>query len=87
MQNLPETNRPSKFPMPKAVVEPDVENSFLKFIEQLPPKSNLILHEQTWEDYEFSLRRRAKPAVYAFLSIQELWKLRLFQPNTKIMLV
>ena len=52
MQNLQETIQSPKFPLPKVVNEADDENSFRRVIGQLPPKSNLILYEQTWEDYE-----------------------------------
>ena len=52
MQNLQETIQSPKFPLPKVVAESDDENAFRQIIEQLPPKGNLILYEQSWEDYE-----------------------------------
>ena len=53
MQNLQEVIQTPKFPLSKVVVdEQSSKNSFCQIIEQLPPKSNLTLYEQTWEDYE-----------------------------------
>ena len=52
MQNLQETIQSPKFPLPKVVDETDGESSFHNIIGQLPPKSSLILCDQTWEDYE-----------------------------------
>ena len=52
MQNLQETIQSPKFPLPKVVDDAAGESYFGKIIEQLPPKSSLILYEQTWEDYE-----------------------------------
>ena len=56
MQNLPETVQSPKFPLPRVTDEANGENSLVKIIEQLPPKSSLILYEQTWEDYEQLLK-------------------------------
>ena len=52
MQNLRETIQSPKFPLPKVVDEADGKSSFHNIIGQLPPKSSLILYDQTWEDYE-----------------------------------
>ena len=52
MQNLQETIQSPKFPLPNVVDEADGESSFHNIIGQLPPKSSLILYDQTWEDYE-----------------------------------
>lgn len=52
MQNSQETIQSPKFPLPKVIDGANGETSLGKIIEQLPPKSSLILYEQTWEDYE-----------------------------------
>ena len=44
MQNLQETIQSPKFPLPKVIEDANGENSLGKIIEQLPPKSSLILH-------------------------------------------
>jgi Uma2 family endonuclease len=52
MQNLEEIIQSPKFPPPEVVDVLNDESSLGTIIEQLPPKSSLILYEQTWEDYE-----------------------------------
>lgn len=52
MQNIQETTNTPNFPPPILNIQPDGENSLPEMIGQLPPNSNLILHKQTWENYE-----------------------------------